>query len=155
MLYPTHLVACIPLIALTDFNSIALFIGCAIPDIIDKPLPRFNIVDTYHSVAHSAITLALFSITGLLSQFILSVAIGWFVHIIMDIIHMILNNRPEDSKFILWPIDFADDPMKKPPGDFFRHYVGTISFYLEFLIWIISFYFIIRIELVEEILSMI
>lgn len=152
MLYPTHLVACIPLIVLTDFNSVALFIGCAIPDIIDKPLPKYDIVDTYHSVAHSGITLAIFSLGGLISGLVLSVAVGWLTHILMDMLHMIVNGRPKHCKFTMWPVDFQEDPMRKPPMEFFKHYVGTFSFYLEFLIWAFSAYLLIEIRAFEAII---
>lgn len=138
MLYPTHLVAAIPLIALTDFNATAIFIGCAIPDIIDKPLPSLNLVDTYHSVAHSGITLLIISVSSVFIPFMSGVAVGWFLHILMDVLHVIVNGRRNHWKFVMWPVDFQENPMRKPPGEFFKYYIGTKSFYVEFAIWIIA-----------------
>jgi hypothetical protein len=56
----------------------------------------------------------------------------------MDIAHMLLNKRTGHWRFVLWPFDFADDPMTKPPLEFFRHYIGTRSFYFEVAVWVSS-----------------
>jgi hypothetical protein len=149
VLYPTHIVASIPLIALTDFSAVAIFIGCAIPDIIDKPLPSLNLVDTYHSVAHSGITLLIVSITGVFIPFMIGVTAGWFLHILMDVLHVIVNGRRNHWKFVVWPVDFQENPMRKPPGEFFKYYIGTKSFYVEFAIWIIALILIPKSELLS------
>jgi hypothetical protein len=151
MLYPTHLIICIPLIALTDFNSLAIFIGCAIPDIIDKPLPKVGVVDTYHSVAHSLISVFITLVAGFFSVFMIAIAFGWIIHIVMDIIQMFINGKPSHWRFILWPVDFQDDPMRKPPVEFFRYYIGTYSFYAESIIWISAIILLPESNLIEEI----
>ena len=137
MLYPTHLIATIPIFALSDLSAIPLLIGAAIPDIIDKPLPKLGIVDTYHSLAHSLLFIFLLTGVGLFYEFVLVVAIGVAYHIAIDVVHVFINGRASHWKFVLWPFAFQDDPMRKPPVDFFKYYVGSRSFYVEVVIWVV------------------
>lgn len=135
MLYPTHIVSVYLLIAATDLSSAGLLLGAALPDIIDKPLPRFDIVETYHSVAHSVVPTALILAVGYFNPVVLAIGVGFAFHILLDLIHVAINGRPSHWRFILWPFDFHDEPMKKPPRDFFGYYIGTRCFYVEIAIW--------------------
>lgn len=140
MLFPTHIIISLPLILILDTSTALIIIGCTIPDIIDKQLPKLGLTENYHSIMHSGITVLLFSILSILYPPMIGLTIGLTTHIILDIIHVILNKRYNHMLFILWPVKFDPDPLNIPPSKFFRHYIGTISFYFEFIIWFICIY---------------
>ncbi len=136
MLFPTHLLIGGLLAFLLGFDPALAVAGAAALDLIDKPLPRTGLVDTPHSVAHSGLAAAVVAAAGVLFPPLSAFALGWASHTSLDVVHIVLNGREGHWRFILWPFDFADDPMTKPPLEFFRHYIGTRSFYFEVAIWV-------------------
>ena len=48
---------------------------------------------------------------------------------------VVVNGRPADALFLLWPMVQPPDPLAIPPGSFFWYYLGSRSFYLEVVIW--------------------
>lgn len=143
MLFPTHIIIAIPLIHIFDLSSTAIIIGCVLPDIVDKQLPKLDLTDYYHNILHSGITLSIIFCFSLIHPNILSgLVLGLTSHIIMDIVHVILNKRYKHTLFILWPVKFDPDPLNIPPGKFVMHYVGSLSFYFEFVIWFVCLYLV-------------
>lgn len=139
MLYPTHLAAAYLLTTQLALPSVWLLAGAALPDIVDKPLPRLGLTENYHTVAHSGfVPMGLLTVGFFLSNpVVVAFAVGWTSHLALDVINMLLNGRPEHTKFTLWPFAYQSDPMRLPPGDFFRHYIGSRSFYVELVfIWL-------------------
>lgn len=140
MLFPTHLIIAIPLILYFDAPILPVILGCALPDLIDKTLPKIGIIEKYHSFAHSGFTTFGILIAGITNSYILFVSIGYFSHIILDIIHILLNKRYNHIYFLMWPLNFDPDPLNKPPFEFFEYYRGSKSYYFESIIWILSLY---------------
>jgi hypothetical protein len=138
VLFPTHLLIGGLLAVILGFDPVPAVVGAAALDLIDKPLPRTGLVDTPHSMAHSGLAAAVVTTGGALFPPLSAFALGWVSHTLMDIAHMLLNGRTGHWRFVLWPFDFADDPMTKPPLEFFRHYIGTRSFYFEVAVWVSS-----------------
>jgi hypothetical protein len=140
MLFPTHIVVALPLIAVTDFSLFAVVFGCVVPDLVDKQMPRLNLTQFYHNVLHSG-----FSSIGIVALAVVypplaGLAVGWVTHIVMDCIHVVLNGRSNHLWFLAWPVKFDPDPLQLSSDSFFRHYVGTRSFYSEFVIWSVALY---------------
>ena len=138
MLFPTHLIIAIPLCLYFNLPIIPVVIGCALPDLIDKTLPRIGIIDKYHSFAHSGFTTFGILITGIIDPYILLILAGYISHILLDVIHILLNKRYNHIYFLLWPLNFDPDPLNKPAFEFFEHYRGSKSYYFEYIIWIFS-----------------
>lgn len=136
MLFPTHVIVAIPLIVLLDASTASVVLGCVLPDIIDKQLPRFGLTDKYHSVSHSLFTLIILCLTAIFYPIIYGGAVSWAVHISMDLIQVIINKRYNHALFVLWPICFDPDPLQKPPVEFMLYYIGSKSSYFEVMIWI-------------------
>lgn len=140
MLFPTHLIAALPLVLYFNTPIIPVIIGCALPDLIDKTLPKISDIDKYHSFAHSGFTTLGILIAGVIHSYIGFISIGYLLHILLDIVHILLNKRYNHIYFVLWPLSFDPDPINKPPFEFFKYYRGSKSYYFESIIWILSLY---------------
>lgn len=135
MLFATHLVAAALLGRATRLSPRWLICGAALPDLVDKPLATLGLVDLFHSVGHSALLLPvalLIAWTGARGR---AVAVGWGSHLMLDALHIVVNGRPNDALFLVWPLAVPSDPLAIPPGEFFFYYLWSPSFYLEFLVW--------------------
>lgn len=136
MLFPTHLIAGYVLGYGLRLPPIPAAIGAALPDLIDKPLAMLGLVEIYHSVGHSALVLvALLPIT-LLSRAWIAVWLGWASHLVLDVIHVVVNGRPEDAVFLLWPVVVRESSLGLGPTEFFFYYLWSHSFFIELPIWI-------------------
>lgn len=136
MLFPTHIIMTIPLVVLLDASAVGVVLGCGLPDMIDKQLPRFGLTDKYHSVSHSLFTLIILCLTSTIYPIIYGAAVSWAIHVFMDLIQVIINKRYNHALFVLWPIYFDPDPLQKPPVEFMLYYIGSKSSYFEVMIWI-------------------
>jgi hypothetical protein len=136
MLFTTHLVAAAIVGFRSRFAPAWLVAGAALPDLIDKPLATVGLVDTFHSVGHSALVLLLLLPLVRASPRLLAVAIGWGSHLLLDAFHIVINGRADDALFLFWPVLRPATPLGIPPGDFFWYYLWSPSFFVEILIWL-------------------
>jgi hypothetical protein len=137
MLFPTHLAAAAALGLASRLPTPWLVVGAALPDLIDKPLGASGFVELYHSVGHSALLAPLFVLIALYGRPGVAVAVGWGSHLCLDAFHVVINGRPGHTLAFLWPLAEPADPLGIPPGAFFQYYVGTPSFYVEILLWLV------------------
>ena len=136
MLFPTHVIAGYLLGNALRLPAIPAAIGAALPDLIDKPLAMLGVVDIYHSVGHSALVLLALLPVVLLGRAWLAGWLGWASHLALDVVHVIVNGRPEDAVFVLWPVVVRESTLGLGPIEFFFHYLWTPAFFLEIPIWI-------------------
>jgi len=137
MLFPTHLLAAAVLGRLSGLSPLWLVVGTALPDVIDKPLASLGITALYHSVGHSALLLVVAVPVALTGRHGLALAVGWALHLLLDAAHVVINGRPGDAVFLVWPLAVPTDPLAIPPGSFVWYYLGSPSFYLEVLFWLV------------------
>jgi hypothetical protein len=144
MLFPTHLVVAVGL-GRGRFPTAWIVAGAALPDLVDKPLAMVGVIPTYHSVVHSALLGVGFLVPLLLvrrrggvptTERITGVILGWGSHLAADAAHLIINGRPENTVFLLWPVVDEWDSIDAGPVPFVVQYVGTTSFYVELVIWV-------------------
>lgn len=143
MLFPTHLVAGYILGKVLDLPVPWVIAGAALPDLLDKSLPFLGFTDLFHTVGHSLITLVVLLVLARFGRRWLALWVGWASHLFLDAIAMILNGRPEDILFLLWPLVLHEPAVRLPPLEFFFHYVGTPAFFAELLIWAVFFYLLV------------
>ena len=142
MLFPTHLLSAAVLGKLSRLSVVWLVVGTALPDLVDKPLATLGVTSLFHSVGHSAllaavaVPLVLSGRTGLSERAGLSAVVGWLLHLALDAFHVIINGRPGDAVFLLWPVAVPTDPLGLPPGSFVRYYLWSPSFFLEVAFWV-------------------
>lgn len=139
MLFPTHLVAAYVLGRWLQLPIVPILIGATLPDVIDKPLAMFGLVDLYHSIGHSLIALGILSLVLLFGERWIAFWIGWASHLVLDALQMVLNGRVEDIQFLFWPFVHHQPAVGLPPIQFAIHYVGTPAFWVEIVIWILFF----------------
>lgn len=143
MLFPTHAVIGLIISLILGYGYVPLVIGSIIPDLVDKPLGMLDITSKYQTAFHSGIAALLALCIGSVDYLyngrviILLFSIGWIVHIFSDMAHMIVNSRPYHVKFVLWPFSYHSNPLRLPPGKFYKHYKWSRSFYVEIGIWIV------------------
>lgn len=137
MLFVTHLVAAVILGRVSQLSTVWLVVGAAFPDLLDKSLGMVGVFELYHSIGHSAFLVPLFVAIALYSRIGLAVAIGWGSHLLLDVVHVVINGRAGHALFVVWPLVESADPLGIPPGEFFWYYLGTPSFYLEIVLWIL------------------
>jgi len=135
VLFPTHLVAAALVGTRTRLPVLWLVVGAALPDVVDKPLATLGVVDLFHSVGHSALVFVLFLPAVRYGPEAIAVLVGWGSHLLLDALHIVINGRPMDTLFLLWPLAVPPDPLGLPPGEFFLQYLWTPSFFLETVIW--------------------
>ncbi|RJX42564.1 metal-dependent hydrolase [Halonotius aquaticus] len=153
MLFPTHLVVAAGIGIVSRLRAAVsgsstgaasqpplsigwLVIGAALPDVVDKPLGIAGVTELFHSVGHSALVLPVMVAVALASRQGLALAIGWGSHLFLDALHVVINGRPSDALFFGWPVVSPPNPPAIPPGEFFWYYLGSLSFYLEVLLWL-------------------
>lgn len=144
MLFPTHVIAGYLLGYAVRLPAIPAAVGAAIPDLIDKPLAMVGVVEIYHSVGHSALVLLALFPVALSNRALLAAWLGWASHLALDVVHVVVNGRPEDAVFLLWPVVVRDSSLGLGPIDFFVHYLWTPAFFLELPIWLAFGYVIWR-----------
>lgn len=136
VLFPTHLVAGAVLGAYTRLSVAWLVVGAALPDLLDKPLATLGVTTLYHAVGHSA----LFGVVVLAAAFVdraaVAVAVGWVSHVLLDAAHVVVNGRPLDALFLLWPVAVPPAPLALAPIPFVQQYLWSPSFLLEVGIWL-------------------
>lgn len=136
MLFPTHLVAAYLLGTRWDLSRSWAVAGAALPDLVDKPLGVLGIAELYHSIGHSLLFLIGLSVVIRLGRGGLALWIGWASHLALDAVHMTINGRPGDVRFLGWPLVGHEPAVQLPPLEFLFHYVGTPAFFVEVAIWI-------------------
>lgn len=136
MLFPTHVVAGYLVGRGLRVPALPAAAGAALPDLVDKPLAMAGVVDIYHTVGHSALVLLAFLPVARSRRAWLAFWVGWASHLLLDVVHMGVNGRPDDAVFLLWPVVVRESSLGLGPIAFFDHYVGTPSFYLEIPVWI-------------------
>ena len=145
VLFPTHLVVAVGL-ASGRFPTAWAVAGAVVPDLIDKPLGAAGVFATYHSLGHSALLGVAFLVPLFLArragwrvgaERLAAAALGWGSHLAADAVHVVINGRPADAVFLVWPLVREWDAFGLGPVAFAVQYVGTPSFYLEILIWLV------------------
>jgi len=152
MLFLTHLLIGV-LLARGRLPTLCVVFGAALPDLIDKPLGMAGVFPMYHTVAHSALFGVVFVALSLGARLtdrpaaagaVVATAVGWASHLAADALHIIINGRPENTVFLVWPVVSTWDSIDAGPGSFFLQYVGTTSFYLEVVVWLCGGYLLLR-----------
>lgn len=150
--FPTHLLVAV-LIGRGRFPTVWVVFGAALPDVVDKPLAMAGVVQTYHTVVHSALFGAVFAVALVLAWstergpsvgVVVATLVGWGSHLGADALHITLNGRPENTVFLIWPVVETWDSIDAGPGPFILQYAGTTSFYLEVVIWVCAGYLLFR-----------
>ena len=136
MLFPTHLLVVIPVAFETGLSVPLLLAGSALPDIIDKSLPALGLTETYHSIAHSIFTVAFLTALVFLYKPLLAFSLAYGIHVLLDVVQVGINEPSGNWRFIFWPVRFPENPLKLPPVNFLKHYIGTEAFYLEIFLWL-------------------
>ena len=136
MLYPTHPVAGYLLAVVLRLPVVPVVVGAALPDLVDKPLSMLGVVDRYHTVAHSVFALVVPLALAARNRAWLAVAAGWASHLALDAAQMVINGRPGDTRFLLWPVIEHESQVQLPPVEFAVFYVGTRASAVELLVWV-------------------
>jgi hypothetical protein len=135
MLFPTHLAAAYVLGRRWTLSIPPLVAGAALPDLTDKPAATLGVVDLYQSAGHSLALLAVGFLAIYVRREWTPFWLGWASHLLLDALHMLLNGRPSDVLFLAWPAIEHTPAVDLPPLAFAEHYLGTPSFYAEFVVW--------------------
>ena len=135
MLFPTHLAAAYVVGTRWNLPPLPLVAGAAAPDLVDKPAAMIGITDLYQSAGHSLSLLVVGFAVVFVRRAWTPFWLGWASHLLLDAFHMLVNGRPDDVRFLGWPALRHTPAVDLPPVAFFLHYVGTPSFYLEFVVW--------------------
>jgi hypothetical protein len=135
VLFPTHLVAAALLGRRVRLSTGWLVVGAALPDVIDKPLAMIGLVDLFHTVGHSALLGVVCVPLAIRHRPGLTVAVGWASHLLLDGVHVVVNGRPADALFLVWPLAVPPDPLALGIVPFVWQYLWTPSFFLESLVW--------------------
>ncbi|KPN29904.1 hypothetical protein SY89_00624 [Halolamina pelagica] len=135
MLFPTHLAIAALLGWRSRLSTAWLLVGAALPDAVDKSLATLGVVDLFHTVGHSGLLVVLAVPVAYYSRSGLALAAGWGSHLLLDALHIVVNGRPTDTLFLVWPLAVPPMPMALPPLSFARQYLWSPSFFLELVIW--------------------
>ncbi len=135
MLFPTHLAAAYVLGERWDLSLPLVVAGAALPDLIDKPAAMLGLVDLYQSAGHSLVVLVAGFVVVFVRRAWTPLWLGIASHLLLDAVHMLLNGRPADLLFLAWPALEHVPAVDLPPIEFFLYYLGTRSFYAEFVVW--------------------
>jgi len=135
VLFPTHLAAAYVVGERWDLPTLPVVAGAALPDLVDKPAAMLGIVDLYQSAGHSLAVLVVGFVVVFVRRALTPLWIGWASHLILDAVHMLLNGRSQDILFLGWPAIEHVPAVDLPPVAFAVQYLGTPSFYSEFVVW--------------------
>jgi len=135
MLFPTHLAAAYVLGRRWHLPLIPVVAGAALPDLVDKPAAMVGLVDLYQTAGHSLLLLVAGFVVVFVRRSWTPFWLGWASHLTLDAAHMLLNGRPADLRFLAWPVVEHVPAVDLPPVAFFLSYLGTPSFYVEFVVW--------------------
>lgn len=138
MLFPTHILVGYIFGEVTERPSVWVILGTGLPDVIDKPLAIAGVTELFHTAGHSALALVALAVAVRIDPRGVALWIGWASHISMDATQMILNGRPTDTQFLLWPVVKHVPVINLPPVEFFLRYLGTQAFYFEIGLWILA-----------------
>ena len=151
MLFPTHVLAGYLLGRRWTGLPVWVACGATVPDLIDKPLGAVGATELYHSVGHSGLTvLAVAGVWLLLSAVgeaytrALAVGVGWGSHVLLDVLGIAINGRPENWVMLLWPVRTKPNPSGLDPVAFYFEYLWSPSFYIEVGIWLAGAYLLFR-----------
>ncbi len=136
MLFPTHLVVAVLLGRRRRLSTVWLLAGAALPDVVDKSLATLGVVDLFHTVGHSALLVVVAVPVAYAGRAGLALAVGWGSHLALDAFQIVLNGRPTDALFLVWPLAVPPTPLALPPVEFFWFYLWSPSFVLEIGIWL-------------------
>jgi len=138
VLFPTHLVAACLIGRRRGPSTPWLVAGAALPDLIDKPLAMAGLLDRYHSVGHSLLALVGLGVgvVAVRGPEWIGLRVGWASHLGLDAARIVVNGRPEDVRFLRWPVVRHVPAVQLPPVEFAVHYVGTPGFVVEIGIWL-------------------
>ena len=148
MLFPTHLLAGYVLGhvlfgagRLADWRHRPAWLGvcgAALPDLLDKPLATAGVTDLFHSVSHSLVAVVLLGVVATVWRHRAAWVVwtAWASHLALDAVHMVVNGRPADVLFLLWPVVTHTPQVTLPPGQFAQFYVGSPAFLLEAACWL-------------------
>jgi hypothetical protein len=154
VLFPTHLLAGYVLghvlfgePRLADWRHRPAWLGvlgAALPDLLDKPLAIAGRTELFHSVGHSLGALAVLGVAAVVAPAVgagrsrswLVVWVGWASHLALDALHVVVNGRPADTLFLLWPVVEHTPQVTLPPGQFAQFYVGTPASLLAAVCWL-------------------
>ena len=138
VLFPTHILAAAVLGRVSNLSIPWLVVGAAVPDMVDKSLGLLGFVDLYHTVGHSILLLGVAVPIALYNSSGRAAAVGWGSHLVLDAVHMVINGRPADVLSLGWPVTTPPDPLALPPVPFFFYYIGSPSFFLEIVLWLLA-----------------
>jgi hypothetical protein len=136
VLFLTHLAAAVLLARGSRLTPAWAVAGAAVPDVVDKPLAMIGVTELFHSAGHSLLLAVLVVPVMLSGRAGLAAGAGWLSHLLLDALHVVVNGRPSDALFLLWPATVPPNPLAIPPGSFFWYYLWSPSFYLEGFIWV-------------------
>lgn len=138
MLFATHLLVAALLARARGLPVIALVVGAALPDLVDKSLASLGVVDLFHTVGHSALLAPLVLLVALRGPRGVALALGWASHLLLDALQIVVNGRPTDAYFLAWPLIEPPTPLAIPPGEFFWYYLWSPFFFVEIGIWLVG-----------------
>lgn len=138
MLFATHLLVAALLARARGLPVLALVVGAALPDLVDKSLASLGVVDLFHTVGHSAVLAPLFLLVALRGPHGAALALGWASHLLLDALQIVVNGRPTDAYFLAWPLIEPPTPLAIPPGEFFWYYLWSPFFFVEVGIWLVG-----------------
>jgi hypothetical protein len=138
MLFPTHLVAGYVMARGTNRPVWWVIFGTVLPDAIDKPLALAGVTELFHTVAHSALAVVVLALALKTGARGAAVWVGWVIHLAMDAGQIIINGRPADVQFLLWPVVEHTPVISLPPVEFFLGYIGSPAFFIEIGFWVFA-----------------
>jgi hypothetical protein len=136
VLFVTHLLVAAVLARTRGLPVLATVVGTALPDLVDKPLATLGVFELFHTVGHTALLFPLAVVVALTGRSGVAVAVGWALHLFVDAFHVVLNGRPTDALFLVWPLAVPPSPLAVPPGAFLWYYLWSPSFFVEVLVWV-------------------
>ena len=151
MLFPTHVLAGYLLGRRWAGLPVWAALGASLPDLIDKPLGAVGATNLYQSVGHSALAVLGVVVVWLLARYtggadarVLAVGIGWASHVLLDVLGVALNGRPENWVSLLWPVGAKPSPLDLDPVAFYFEYLLSPSFFAEVGVWLAGAYVLLQ-----------